>query len=304
MFRLFLAQVCAVAILTSSCDQGKPGTAPSSGETSPGKRPSSQQRVFQVKGVVKSLQPDGKTVEVRHEEITNYMPAMTMPLEARDPKELTGLKAGDPITFRMTVTASDVWIDQVRKLTPPAPNQLPSRATFRIVRDVEPLQIGDLLPEYHFTNELGQTVSTGQFKGQALALTFIFTRCPLPNFCPLMSNNFSEAQRKLLATSNGPTNWHLLTISFDPEFDTPVILKAYAQRFGAEPAYWNFLTGDLIEITAISEQFGQTFWRDEGALSHNLRTVVINASGRVQRILEGNTWRSDELVREIVKGSG
>jgi protein SCO1/2 len=254
-----------------------------------------------VKGVVKELKTDGKTVEIRHEEIPNYMPAMTMPFEAKDPRELAGLAAGDTVTFRMTVTDTDVWIDQIRKLAPPKTNELPSNSTLRLVRDVDPLQIGDRLPDYHFTNELGQGVSTSQFKGQALALTFIFTRCPLPNFCPLMSNNFGEAQKKLLAMPNSPTNWHLLTISFDPEFDTPVILKAYAQRFGADPARWNFLTGDLTEITAISEQFGQMFWREEGALSHNLRTVVINPSGRVQKIFEGNKWTSDELVAELVK---
>src|SRR5262249_46303344 len=162
----------------------------------------------------------------------------------------------------------------------------------------EPLQIGDRLPEYHFTNELGQPVSTSQFKGQALAITFIFTRCPLPNFCPLMSNNFSDVQKKQLAKSNGPDNWHLLTISFHPDFDTPAVLNAYSKRFGADPAHWNFLTGELIDITAISEQFGQTFWREEGALNHNLRTAVIDASGRVQKIFTGNKWTSDELVEE------
>jgi protein SCO1/2 len=229
---------------------------------------------------------------------------MTMPFEAKEPKELTGLKAGDAVSFRMTVTDTDAWIDQIRKLTPPKPNELPSRSTFRFVRDVEPLQIGDPLPEYHFTNELGEAMSIGQFKGQALAITFIFTRCPLPNFCPLMSSNFQDAQKQLLAMSNGPTNWHLLTISFDPDFDAPVILKAYAQRYGADPKHWNFLTGDLIDITAISEQFGQMFWREEGALSHNLRTAVVDAAGRVQKIFEGNKWTSDELVAEMIKGAG
>ena len=261
------------------------------------------QQVFQVKGVIKELKPDGKTVDIRHEEIPNYMPAMTMPFEAKEPKELTGLKAGDAVLFRMTVTSSEVWIDQVRKLAPPAPTELPSRGTFRFVRDVEPLQVGDPLPQYHFTNELGQAVSTKQFSGQALAITFIFTRCPLPNFCPRMSSNFAEAQEKLLKLPNGPTNWHLLTISFDPDFDTPVILRAYSQRFGANARHWSFLTGDQIDISAISEQFGQMFWRDQGALNHNLRTVVVDASGRVQKIFEGNKWTSQELVAEMLKGA-
>ena len=252
--------------------------------------------------MIKEIQADGKTVEIRHEAIPNYMPAMTMLFEAKQPKELAGLKAGDVVSFRLTATTSDSWIDQIQKLTSAAPMELPSRGTFRLARDVQPLEAGDLLPEYHFTNELGQAVSTRQFKGQAMAITFIFTRCPLPNFCPRMSSNFSEVQQKLLAMRSF-TNWHLLTISFDPEFDTPPILKAYAQRFGAQPLHWNFLTGDLIDITAISEQFGEMFWREQGALNHNLRTVVVNASGRVERIFTGNSWTSDELVEEIVKAA-
>src|SRR5262249_4562635 len=150
----------------------------------------------------------------------------------------------------------------------------------RFVRDVDPLQIGDPLPEYHFTNQLGRAVSTTQFKGQALAMTFIFTRCPLPNFCPRMSSNFEEVQHKLLgsestgsatnSSSQPSTNWHLLTITFDPEFDSVAVLKSYAERFHADPAHWSFLTGDMMDIRAISDQFGQSFWKDEtGAINHN-----------------------------------
>jgi protein SCO1/2 len=259
-------------------------------------------QVFEVKGVIKELKPDGKTVEIRHEAITNYMPAMVMPFEAKEPKELIGLKAGDQVKFRMTVTDDDVWIDQIQKLTVGNPNQLPSKAgVFHFSRDLEPLQVGDALPEYHFTNELGQAVSTAQFKGQALGITFIFTRCPLPNFCPKMTSNFQEVQKKLLALSNGPTNWHLLTISFDPEFDTPEILKAYADRYKADPKHWNFFTGDISEIATISEQFGQMFWKDEGALNHNLRTAIIDASGKVQKVFQGNNWTTEEMVEEMVK---
>jgi protein SCO1 len=261
-------------------------------------------QVFEVKGVIKELKSDGKTVEIRHEAVTNYMPAMVMPFEAKNPRELVGLKPGDEVKFRMTVADDDVWIDQIQKLTVGNPNQLPSKAgVFHFSRDVEPLQIGDALPEYHFTNELGQAVSTSQFKGDALGITFIFTRCPLPNFCPKMSSNFQEVQNKLSAMTNGPKNWHLLTISFDPEFDSPEILKAYADRFKADPKHWSFLTGDITEISTMSDQFGQMFWKEEGALNHNLRTAVIDASGRVQKIFQGNNWTTDEMVDEIVKAT-
>ncbi len=298
MVRLILLLV-GILILELSC--GRSAEVPV-GSTSTASAKTNQ--VFEVKGVIKELKPDGKTVEIRHEAIANYMPAMVMPFEAKEPKELVGLKAGDQVKFRMTVTEDDFWIDQIQKLTVGNPNQLPSKAgVFHFSRDVEPLQAGDALPEYHFTNELGQAVSTAQLKGKAVGITFIFTRCPLPNFCPKMTSNFQEVQKKLLGMTGGPANWHLLTISFDPEFDTPEILKAYAERNKADPKHWNFLTGEITEISTISEQFGQMFWKDEGALNHNLRTAVIDTSGRVQKVFQGNNWTTEEMVAEMVKGA-
>jgi protein SCO1/2 len=201
----------------------------------------------------------------------------------------------------MLVTDTDGWIDQLRKLPRPTTNNPPATGPFRFVRDVEPLDVGDRLPEYRFTNQLGQAVSTSQFRGRALAVTFIFTRCPFPTFCPRTMENFAETQRKLLALAYGPTNWHLLTISFDPAFDTPTVLKAYGQTHGADPRRWTLATGALIDITAIAEQFGLTFWSADGGISHNLRTAVIDPSGRVRKIFIGNKWTSEELVTEMVK---
>jgi protein SCO1/2 len=175
---------------------------------------------------------------------------------------------------------------------------------FRFVRDVEPLAIGDPLPDYRFTNELGEPVHLHQFHGQALAITFVFTRCPYPTFCPRMSGNFHEAEEKLCQLTNAPTNWHLLTVSFDPEFDTPVRLKAYAENYGYDSRHWNFLSGELIEVTALADGLGMEFWHDAtGSLNHNLRAAVVDPQGRVQKIFVGNKWTSDDLVAEILRAS-
>ena len=264
--------------------------------------PSNQ--IFFVRGVVRELDADGKTVVIRHDNIPGYMKAMEMPFEVQNTNELRGLQTNETISFRLTITTNDAWIDQVKKLNV-APQELPSRPTVRIVRDVDPLNMGEALPNYNFTNELGQAVSTSQFKGQALAITFIFTRCPFPTMCPRMSGNFAEAQKKLLTMTNAPTNWHLFTISFDTEFDTPAVLKSYARRYDYDPKRWSFLTGDTLDITAIAEQFGLQFWRlnPNEPLSHNLRTAVIDTKGRVQKVLPENKWTSDELVQEIVKAA-
>jgi len=289
--------------LTSSCSkQAVPLPAPETVQIG-----GTTTQIFQVKGVVVELDADGQTVKIKHEEIPGYMGAMTMPFEARPTNELSGLVAGDKVSFRMSVTDTDGWIDQIKKLEAAAPvtNTLPTTGPFRAVRDVEPLHVGDLMPDYHFTNQLGQAVSLSQFRGQALAITFIFTRCPFPTFCPLMSRNFEEVQKKLLAQPNAPTNWHLLTITFDPEYDTPPRLKGYAKQYNADPAHWSFLTGALIDVTAIAEQCGLLFWRegDGWNISHNLRTAVVDAGGRVQKILPENKWTSDELAAEMVKAA-
>jgi len=290
----------ATLFIATSCEKQEPAPPPTQ---------TASQQTFQVQGVVLEVKPREKTVRIRHQEIPGYMPAMTMPFEVKNTNELTGLQSGDSVTFRMIVTEKDGWIDQIQKVssagkTNSTPANPPAALGVRVARDVDPLNPGDSLPEYHFTNQLGQTFSTSQFKGQVLAINFLFTRCPFPAFCPYTANNFAEVQAKLLALPNARTNWHLLTISFDPDYDKPEVLKTYAERYKYDPAHWTFATGDIIDITAIGEQFGLIFTRDEnGLLSHNLRAAVVDPSGRVQKILEGNKWTSDELVAEILKAN-
>ena len=254
-------------------------------------------------GIIVEVNPSEKKVTIKHDAIPGYMQAMTMPFDVKDTNELNGLEPGDSVSFRVIVANNYGWIDELRKTgartnVPAAGNPVSSG------RSVEPLNEGDLLPEYHFTNQLGQSFSTAQFKGQAFAITFLFTRCPFPNFCPLMANNFADVQKKLLNMPHAPANWHLLTISFDPEFDTPAVLHNYADAHGADPGHWTFATGALPDITAIGEQFGLAFWKEQaGIISHNLRTVVIDASGRVQKIFTGNEWQPEDLVAEMIKAS-
>lgn len=299
MQRWFFIFILGLTVLAVSCATKNPVLPPPVPAAAP------TQQVFQVKGTIIELLPAEKSVRIQHEAIPGYMPAMTMPFDVKDTNELAGLEAGDGISFRLTVTEKEGWIDQLKKISAPRTNTLPTTGPFRFVRDVEPLNVGDPLPDYRFTNHLGQPMNLGQFRGQALAFTFIFTRCPYPNFCPLMSNNFREVQDLLLKTPNAPTNWHLFTISFDPDWDTPARLKAYAEGMRHDPRHWSFLTGDLVDITAIAEQVGEVFTRDADGpgISHNLRTVVVDARGRVQNIIPENKWKPAELVAEILKAA-
>src|ERR1043166_687828 len=288
-----LKVVFALVLLAAgavSCRREAP--APASG--------SATNQTFIVKGVVKEVAR--KFVTIQHENIPDYMPAMTMPFDLKNPVDAKGIKPGDPVSFRLNVRGDDSWIDQISKLNV-SPVEMPSRQSVQAPRDLDPINMGEAMPNFTFTNELGQAVHLDDFRGKAVALTFIFTRCPLPNFCPRMSSNFSEAAKKLSAKSDAPKNWQLLSISFDPDFDTPAVLKAYAGRYNYDAAHWSFLTGSKFEIGALAAKLGMIYVEEAGTFNHNLRTAIIDPRGRVQKILLGNDWTSDQLVAELIQAA-
>jgi protein SCO1/2 len=270
----------------------------------------SRTQVFTVKGVVKELEPDGKTAVIHHEAIPGYMESMTMPFEVRDTNLLHGLKAGDTISFELDVTPNEGWIQGLTKLESAAPETMAqttpteTKPAMRVSRALEPLDEGDPLPDYHFTNELGEAVRLSEFKGQVLAFTFFFTSCPFPDYCPRMTSNFGKAEKQLESLSNAPAHWHLLSISFDPARDTPGKLAAYARNAEYDKTHWSFLTGDEDQISGLAEQIGENYWREEGSIGHNLRTVVVDASGHIRNIIPGNKWTVGEFVKEMVEAGG
>jgi len=287
-----------------------PGAAPAKGGSSDAPPAAAaptngSPQVYFVKGVVEEIKPGRKVVVVKHEEIPGYMEAMTMPFDVKDPRDLALVKPGDKILFRMLVTKEEGWIDRVTVLESYSMGKPPTRPAMRRVRDVDPLEPGDLVPDYPFVNEQGRAVSLGQFRGQAVALTFFFTRCPFPNFCPRMSGNFHEACQKLKALPKAPTNWRLLSLSFDVEYDSVKVLQRYAQIYKADPQHWSFLTGALIDVDALTEQLGLVFSREEGTFNfnHTLRTAVIDTRGRLQHVFVGNEWKPAELVEQLLKAA-
>jgi protein SCO1/2 len=159
------------------------------------------------------------------------------------------------------------------------------------------------LLDYPFTNELGQPVKLSDFRGQALAITFFFTRCPIPDYCPRLSKNFEEASQKLSALPGGPTNWHFLSVTFDPELDTPPVLKAYGERYQYDPKHWSFLTGARDKISELAGDSGVQLERASGFINHNFRTLIINADGHLQMIFPMGGNLSDAIVAEVLKAA-
>ncbi len=305
-----VAAIAAALLLIAGCkpEPERPGHGPADAAVS------GAITNYAVRGIVKSLKPAEKEVVIRHEEIPGYMIAMTMPFNVRDANELQGIHPGDAVEFRMRVTEKDAWIDQLRVVasthatptpTPVAASPTNPPPAFRVLPSVPELKVGDVVPDYAFTNQLGEPFKLSRFRGDALAVTFIFTRCPYPLFCPRMSDNFSTTQKLLMNRAGGPTNWHLISLSFDPEYDTPETMKAYGGRWGANPAHWTLATGSFDQIEPMATSSGLYFGRGVGIAeqNHNLRTLVIGPQGRLEQILIGNQWTAEELADALAKAA-
>ncbi len=298
----FAGALAALSALHFGCSPANP---PAPAASTPAQPVAESITNYTVRGVVVAP-PTGKTVKVKHEEIPGYMMAMTMPFEARPTNELTGLMTGDRIEFRMRVTETDGWIDQIRILGTTKAEPTNVGSDIKVIPDVPELKVGDLVPNYTFTNELGRTIHLSDYRSNAVAITFIFTRCPFPTFCPKMTDNFTKVHRQLAEAKDAPANWRLLSLSFDPEFDTPETLKQYGTRHKYDPARWSLATGSFNQIERISGHFGLYFGRNVpiAQQNHNLRTVVLNPEGRVHEIFIGNEWTPEELAQSLRTAAG
>ena len=256
-------------------------------------------RDFTVRGVVREAVPAKSQLVVKHQEIPGYMDAMTMPFQVRDPKILESVKPGDDITFQLHVTDNDHWIDGLKIVG--VGDKEPPR--LKKATDVAPFKPGDPLPALTFSDERGQPLRLEDYRGKALALTFIYTRCPLPNFCPLLSEKFRSVQKTLLADPTAPKNWQLLSVTIDPEHDTTEVLQRYAKSQRADAAHWRFATGELRDITVLGLRSGLEFWEGGSEITHNLRTVVFDAQGRMRKVFSENTWTAAELTTELRAGA-
>jgi protein SCO1/2 len=263
---------------------------------------------YVVRGVVKGVKQDEHQLLIAHEAIPNFMEAMTMRFNIKEDEILNGVAPGDKVTFQLHITDAESWIDHIEKLDL---SHSVAHIPVASKSDLHELNTNSAatghsenpLRNYKFTNELGQQVSLSDFRGQAIALTFFFTRCPIPEFCPRLSRNFQEVQRKLCALENAPTNWRLLSVTFDPAHDTPQVLRAYAASYQYDPKHWSFLTGPLDKISEFARLCDVKFDPDNGLINHNFRTLIIDASNRLQMVFPTSGDISEALVQELLKAA-
>ena len=273
---------------------------PSWGGISPATNdPYASSRNFAAHGVIQQLPADRRTVIIKHGAIAGYMDAMTMPFKVKDAVGLAGLQPGDEITFQLHVTDAESWVDQIHKIGTAPVALTPLSDSPEMVS----APAGSFM-DYALTNELGQKVTLRDFQGQSLAITFFYTRCPLPDFCPRLSRNFQEAAQKLRSLPGGPTNWHFLSISFDTEFDSPAMLQAYSQSYEARPGEWSFLTGSPAVIETLARMSGVVYTGNSGGFQHNFRTLIVDTAGHLQTTFPMGGDLSDDIVAEIIKAAG
>lgn len=254
---------------------------------------------YETRGIVRGISPDRKTLEIQHENIPDFMPSMTMPFLVGDQKEVAGLKLGDSISFRLTVTPKDFWIDQVRRVGREEVNVSEPEAQRTSDNQARRLKEGDAMPEFSLTDQDGKSVTLETFRGQPLVLTFIFTRCAVPTFCPRMTSNFSDLQKLIKAENGAVAKTRLLSITLDPAFDTPEILEQYGAHSNQDPNIWRLAGGNPKEVDALTQAFSVYRQTEGGTLSHGLATALVDSAGKIVKIWRGNAWTPAEIISEI-----
>jgi len=257
-------------------------------------------RHYEARGIIRGSAPDRSTVDVEHEDIRGFMPSMTMPLAVHNPKEIVDLKTGDAISFRLNVTDQDVWIDNIKKIEPsevhlPVPAPTPPISP----KVSERLKESDTMPSFALTNQEGARITLDTFRGEPFVLTFVFTRCPLPNFCPRMSHNFADLQSAIKTGGGALAKARLLSITLDPAFDRPPVLKEYGAYQNSDPKIWTLATGAPADVDALTRAFSVYVQTEGGTISHGLATALIDKNGKIDKIWRGNAWKPEEVIEAI-----
>jgi protein SCO1/2 len=256
---------------------------------------------YPVTGLILSIDQAHRSFTASCTEIPGYMKAMVMPIPVREAKALAGLKPSMFVDFTLVVEKDRSWAENVRvheyenvAQEPLLVRRLQLLARLDKANPLAPtLETGQPVPDFTLTDQTGQRVSLSRFKGKVVGVTFIYTSCPLPDYCFRLSNNFGRLQKRFAGRLG--RDLVLLSVSFDPAHDTPEVLAKYASTWKADPNSWRFLTGTPDEVKAVCRMFGLNFWPDEGTLAHSLHTLVIDREGKLAANFEGNQFSADQL---------
>ena len=260
-------------------------------------KPATAERRFPIEGRVVATDPAAHTITLDHHEIVGYMKGMTMAFPVRDAWVFNVVHPGDTVQATLVVSDDDylenISVTQARggaDLSTTSPTHLPQK--------------GEDVSDFHFVNQEGRAIHLAQFHGEPLLITFIYTRCPLPDYCVRMSNNFAEVAQ-ILKKSNSAAfaKLQMLSISIDPDFDDPVVLRGYGKGYagGVDPElkHWSFATGKAADIRKAAEYFGLSYEKQNGQIIHDLRTALVDANGKIADFYSGNQWKPADVATQI-----
>lgn len=265
------------------------------------RRASGNEKRYDLKGKVVSVEPDKRQVTIAHEDVKDYMPGMTMPFTVKNDADMQMLVPNAEVTATLVVDGKHSWLEDLFVVTK-------QEAGSPVASAVAAAKEGDEVPNYTLLNQDAKPIRIRDYRGRTLLLTFIYTRCPFPDQCTLMSNNFAQIDRQLALDAGLYAKTHLLSISIDPSYDDPKVLRSYGaahtERYEKETfAHWEFATGTNDQVKEIAQYFGLRYWPEKDQIIHALRTVIVDPNGKVAKVYTGNDWKIEEVVAEVKKSA-
>ncbi|HXC96402.1 MAG TPA: SCO family protein [Edaphobacter sp.] len=266
---------------------------------------SGSQKTFTIRGKIVSASSGHVTLD--GEAVPGFMEAMTMDYKLKNPGISSELHPGDRITAKVLAdkTGDDytnIQLDDIVVIAQARPDYKPI-ATYHVPAT------GDAVPDFHFRNQSDRIIHLDQFKGKFVLMTFIYTRCPLADYCPRMSRNFADIDKVLAADPALYKQTHLLSVSFDPDYDTPKVLRSYGGAYTGNYTnekfnHWDFAAPTEKDLPAVTQFFNVGVTPGEGnSLNHSLSTILIGKEGKIVAWYPGNDWKPEEILAAIRKST-
>ena len=290
---LLFISLAVVAILLVACNRAKPAAA----------------KRYPFTGKVVSISKQEQSALINGDDIPGFMDAMAMSYKIKPPATLDQLEPGDSIQAEVVVQSegdapNDYWLENVKVTAHAKDSPAKSSSAFHTPSP------GELVPDFSFTNQSGQRISLKQKRGKLLLVTFIYTRCPFTDFCPRMTGNFAQIYQQMGKNAE-LADTELLSVSFDPEHDTPKVLRDYG--YSAVHTHdaslfsrWEFATASAADLPKIADFFALTVKPEGGLITHNLSTAVIAPDGKIQSWYYGGDWQVSDLIKDaaLARASG
>jgi protein SCO1/2 len=284
-FRLLVVCLSAFLLATSLACSKKPA----------GKR-------YELQGRVVAVDSGSREITVAHGDIPELMSGMTMPFQVGRSEDWIFGKIGPGDQIHATLVMTDHAELQDISFSRGSDAEGDGTSNLRIP------ETGDSVPDFKMVNQSGQAIRLDQFRGKPLLLTFIYTRCPVPDFCLLMSNNFSEVLKQLQNRPAAFAKAQLLSISIDPDYDTPAVLHSYGERYvgKTDPSFehWQFASGSAEQVRKVANFFGLSYNDKQGQIVHTLQTVLIGPDGKVVKVYTGNQWKPAQVAADFAAAAG